>query len=192
MSKWRNYLGKNIGNIATITSSDFAFLKNASGDPLLLLRTYDIKLINYNNTSIPKPKNLPHIWIKIPEHLQKQCQVIEKEASQIVVKGVIYKYKYRNQNEHNVTIEPESINTLKVKKAIRKERREQKKKLISAPKRNAYWIPDKKKYYRCSSCKMLSKTELPSNEEICWNCGSIMSLRFEPIAFALEDALRNV
>lgn len=120
MSSYRKYLGANIGNIATLHSNKFELCKSKSGETLLLLKDYEVKKISNNNLSSPKPKHSSHIWIKVPEYLERTCIDVYDSSRKIAIRGKLREYRYKDSNRRNVTINMDNIYQVKPKKTKEK------------------------------------------------------------------------
>lgn len=105
MSSYRKYLGANIGNDATLHSNRFEICRSKIGEMLLLLKDYEVRKISHNNLNSPKPKHSSHMWIKVPDYLEKTCIDLYDSSRKICVKGKISEYRYKNSNKKNVSLD---------------------------------------------------------------------------------------
>ena len=123
MSTYRKYLGANVGHEAVLHSNNFELINNKCGYSLLLLKDYEVKHIKKNNLNVPRPKHSGHLWVKVPDWLLGKSKKISDIAKKISLRGVIYRYNYKDKEGKNVTINLKDINLLKPKKSVIKERK---------------------------------------------------------------------
>ena len=117
MSTYRKYLGANKGHDAILWSNKFEVRYRKDGMMLLFLKDYEVKKIRENNLNTPKPKHSSHMWIKVPERLEKKLLELVESSRKISIKGKIQDYKYKNSNERNVSLNLYDLYQVKPKKA---------------------------------------------------------------------------
>ena len=119
MSGFRKYLGSNIGNEATLWSNNYEIKYRKDGAMLLLLQDYEVKKISHNRLSRPKPKSSGHLWIMVPEHLERKTKEIADASRKISLKGRIYSYTYKYKEGRNASLNLEQVWQVKPKKTKR-------------------------------------------------------------------------